>query len=147
MQVMRTILLFSVVIGFSSCAHKNLYNHEACAASYGPISIFPLQIVGFVLQQGECSFYRPLKIELGAIYHAQKKQLLFAVDSGGGSEIDKFAEILRCEKDSIPIFKKTLLANKSEIFGENYKKSDRRIMINIYEMIKKDEQLKSCDFN
>lgn len=140
-------MLASSILFFSSCAHRNLYNHAACTETYGPFNTFGYQIIGAVFQQGECSFYRPIKVEFGEIYTSQKKKLLFAVDSGGGSEIDEFAKILRCEKEVIPVFKKNLLINKSHIFGENYEKDSRDVMLNIYGMIRKDENLKSCDYN
>jgi hypothetical protein len=129
------------------CAHENRYNSNACGKSVSRANLYGgfYWLGGVLFQQGECSLLRPLKIEFGEIYYNNKASVQFAVDSGGGSEIDTFASDIGCHKDSHDLFKKELIKNKSEIFGEKYEKSSRQVMLGVYQMIKSNDELyKQC---
>jgi len=100
---------------------------------------------GVLLQQGECTLLKPLKIEFGEVYSRNKKKLIFALDSGGGSEISEFSDDLGCAPPARELFKKDLIMNKTQIFGEFFEKSSRQITLNIYDMIRRDPELnKAC---
>lgn len=141
---MQTLIKCAVLFIFlQGCAHESGYNSRACGKSVSRASFYGgfYWLGGIIFQQGECSLIRPLKIEFGEIYYYNKAAVLFAVDSGGGSEIDDFASDIGCSKDSYDLFKKELIKNKTEVFGEKYEKSSRQVMLNVYQMIKSNDEL------
>lgn len=119
---------------------------RACEESVDSFLPTPIQIfVSNIFQVGDCAASSKLRIETGQFYKKNKNRLISELNGEWDNinYITYLGELFNCKQQDSADFKNFLSRNRIEIFGpvEN-ENSPRKVMLNIGELIKKDEVLK-----
>jgi len=106
-----------------------------------------LWLIGVTIQQGDCAIIEPLKYETGWFYSSHKEAIDFEVQTAKGSptertpSLERLAQVYNCTPNGYILFKQKILKNKKEIFGDDFRKSGRQVMLSINNLVEVDKAL------
>jgi len=140
-MILRTSLFLCCLFQIG-CSHF-ASNKRACDKADFMLPL-PLSFAGNVFQISPCTSIEPLRIETGVEIDRYRSGVENAVQKGKRTKpLEQFAERMGCESPVHTRFLDVLIANKIEVFGLEFDKSDRQIVKAVRKFTLEDPELKA----